>query len=253
MLKFLDFARLVGAGIKCTACNGTRCRQSKWRSKHERLGFVGYRPYRCCDCDNRFFAASGASLERTLINCAAYALLGFAVLVALELWTEIADAPANQPVRMVAADDADPDVAAPRPAPVETGGDGPARMGDEPPEDQMHNVKLLHKAATNGHTGAMIRLAEILVSGENHPRDLGQAAKWMQLAAAAGSPQGMYELGRYYRDGIGLTPDQVRAYVWFSRAANARHVDAAQQRDLLVRTMSEEKLNEAHTLALTEQ
>lgn len=254
MLKFLDFARLVGAGIKCTACNGTRCRQSKWRSKHERLSFIGYRPYRCDDCDNRFFAASSASLERTLINSAAYALLVFAGLVVVELWRDVAEAPVNEPAK-VAAVAPGPAAAGPGPASVEVArwAEGPPRVGNEPPVDQALNVKLLNKAAANGHTGAMIRLAQILATGENYPRDARQAAKWMQLAAAAGSPQGMYELGRYYRDGIGLTADSVRAYVWLSRAATARHIEAAHERNMLVRTMSEDQLTEAHTLALAEQ
>lgn len=253
MLKFLDFARLIGAGITCPACNGTRCRQSRWRTKHERLSFIGYRPYRCDDCDHRFFAASGASLERTLINGAAYVLLVLAVLTVVELWRESVEAPPGAgplPGAALAKPAAQPPAQAvmAQAAPVSA----LPSTGKSPEEEQATNVRSLHKAATDGHPGAMIRLGQILATGENYPRDPRQAAKWMQLAAASGSPQAMYELGRYYRDGIGFTPDPVRAYVWFSRAATARQVDAALERDKLVRTMSEEKLNEAQALVISE-
>ncbi|HSG21703.1 MAG TPA: hypothetical protein VLA64_01960, partial [Azonexus sp.] len=80
MLKYFDVARLVGAGIKCPACNSTRYRQSSWHSKEEKLRSEGYRPYRCDDCEHRFLAAKIASLERTLINGAAGVLLILGVL-----------------------------------------------------------------------------------------------------------------------------------------------------------------------------
>lgn len=266
MLKFLDVARLVGAGIVCPACNGTRCRQSNWRSKHERLGHIGYRPYRCDECEHRFFAASGASLERNLINGAAYVLLALALLTFVELWPEGGEAPATasaQPAVPLAAETgaaapvapaapASLPLAAAASAQAATPKADPAGAGKAADEAQATNVKSLHKAASDGHPAAMIRLGQILAAGENHPRDPRQAAKWMQLAAATGSPQAMYELARYYRDGIGLAADPVRAYVWFSRAATARQADAALERDKLVRTMSEEKLNEAQVMAMSE-
>ena len=82
ILKYFDIARLVGAGIKCPACEGTYCRPSRWHSKHEKLGADGYRPYRCEDCTNRFLAAKRAALERTLINAAAGVLLEASALTA---------------------------------------------------------------------------------------------------------------------------------------------------------------------------
>ncbi len=287
MLKFLDFARLVGAGITCPECRGTRCRQSKWRSKHERLGHIGFRPYRCDDCENRFFVPSGAAFERNLINGAAYALLVLGTLTVLELWREYSQMPAAPGAIPVAAEAvtgkdgeakegeakeggapalpanvaATAAAAVPTPAvparsvvtAADAGSAGPAVSGKTPEEEQAANVKSLNKAASDGHPGAMIRLAQILAAGDKYPGDPRQAAKWMQLAAASGSPLAMYELGRYYRDGIGLPADPVRAYVWFSRAAALRQVDAAHERDKLVRTMSDEKLSEAQVLTLREQ
>lgn len=253
MLKFLDFARLVGAGIKCPACDGTRCRQSKWRSKHERLGLQGFRPFRCDDCENRFYAASSASLERTLVNGVAYALLGLAMMAAIQFWMQRSDDALAERLRLATTDDAEESAPVrPPPAEVKPPADAVVEAGKERPEAAESNVKLLHKAATDGHPGAMVRLGRILATGENYPKDPKMAAKWLQLAASAGSPEGMYELGRLYRDGVGLDANPARAYLWFSRAAAARHVEAVRERDKLVRTMSEQSLEEAHALALTE-
>lgn len=253
MLKYLDIARLVGAGIKCTACSGTRCRQSRWHSKHEKLSNQGSQPYRCEDCENRFLAASGASLERTLINSTAYVILLIGVLTAVELWLESDDEPAAGRVELVSGVNT-----AESTAQHQEGKEAPSRIDEEAPATNGHpegsadNVALLQKAATNGHVGAMVHLGQILATGDEHPKDTKQAAKWMQLAAATGNAEGMFELGRYYRDGVGLPQNSVRAYVWLNRAAAAKHLSAMHERDDLVRTMSAEELREAHNLALSE-
>ena len=253
MLKYLDIARLVGAGIKCTACNSTRCRQSRWDSKHEKLCHQGALPYRCEDCENRFFAARGASLERTLINSTAYVILGLSVLTAVEYWQGSNGNRAPGPVELGSAAGSEE-----RTTRYPEGGEAPSRIGkdspeaDEYPEDRTDNVALLQKAATKGHVGAMIHLGQILARGDKYPKDTQQAAKWMQLAAATGNPEGMFELGRYYRDGVGLPQNHVRAYVWLNRAATAKHLSAIHERDDLIRTMSAEELREAHNLALSE-
>ena len=253
MLKYLDIARLVGAGIKCTACNGTRCRQSRWHSKHEKLCSQGSRPYRCEDCENRFLAASGASLERTLINSTAYVILGIGVLTAVELWLGSNDNQAAGPVELVSAANTEE-----RTTRHQEDSEASNRIGNEVPDANGHpeayanNVALLQKAATDGHVGAMVHLGQILATGDEYPRDPKQAAKWMQLAAATGNAEGMFELGRYYRNGVGLPQNSVRAYVWLNRAAAVKHLTAMHERDDLVRTMSAEELREAHNLALSE-
>jgi TPR repeat protein len=96
----------------------------------------------------------------------------------------------------------------------------------------------------------MVQLGRLLSTGDKKQKDVAQAAKWVQLAASTGYPEGMFELGRFYRDGIGLAQNPVRAYVWLSRAAAANHLDAMQERDELVLTMSDDKLKEARKLSL---
>lgn len=252
MLKYFDVARLVGAGIKCPACNSTRYRPSSWHSKEEKLRSEGYRPYRCDDCTTRFLAAKSASLERTLINGAAVVLLGLGVLTVAELWLGSLDNPSSERVALASTANT---------AEGTTGHQGDIevrrREGDavsdakDHPETLADKVDLLRKAAEEGNVGSMVQLGLLLATGEKTSKDAKQAATWVQLAASTGNPEGMFELGRFYRDGIGLTPNPVRAYVWFSRAAAANHLNAMQERDDLVLTMSDEKLKEARKLSLS--
>jgi len=251
MLKYLDIARLVGAGIKCPACNGTRYRQSSWHSKEEKLRSDGYRPYRCDDCANRFLAANSVSIERTLINGAAGVLLFLGVLTAAELWLGSLEDPATERVALASTANTEESRAGYQ-------GDAEVRSqvgnaisdAQDHPEDLVGRVDLLRKAAEDGHVESMVRLGRILSTGDKTPKDIAQAAKWVQLAASTGYPEGMFELGRFYRDGTGLAQNSVRAYVWFSRAAAANHLNAMQERDDLVLTMSDEKLKEARKLSL---
>lgn len=248
MLKYLDIARLLGAGVKCSACGSTRCEQSRWHSKHEREGASGFRPYRCSDCDMRFLAPSGAETERRTINIMAVVLIGFAAILLIEHWLKNADVPAIDPASLVS--NSSPEKAAE--VLQQAGADGELRMSGTltyakpDPAAPADEFDLLKKSAADGKSEAMVRLGRLLAAGEKMPKDETEAAKWIQLAASAGNTEGMLELGRYYRDGTGVKANAVRAYVWLGRAAAERHVDAMRERDVLVQTMSKEELKEGH-------
>ncbi len=252
MLKYLDVARLVGAGIMCTACRSTRCRQSQWHSKHERLSNDGFQPYRCEDCAHRFLATTSASLERTLINSTVYVALGICVLTAVELWLGSDDEPAAGRLEAVATVTTEENVVW-RQDGLKTPGQSSDVTPDvrREPDAPVDKVALLQKAAANGQAGAMVQLGQVLATGDGHPQDIEQAAKWMQMAAATGNAEGMFELGRLYRNGTGLPRNPVRAYVWLNRAAIANHPGAMHERDDLVRTMGTEELREAQTRAIS--
>jgi uncharacterized protein len=258
MLKYLDVARFLGAGIQCPQCNGTHCRQSRWHSKHERLGFDGFRPFRCEDCSNRFLAPQGASRERIMINASAYIGLAVFLLAAAEVWLSNADEAETVPVAVQAVPPLAVAANASAP-PASTGEVKSAPVADEyllpaakkPAEDVSRNLAILRKSASEGHVGAMVELAQLLAQSEPSSKEFAEAVHWTQMAASTGHVDGMYRLGRIYRDGLGMKQDPVRAYVWLNRAANAKHVEAARERDVLVRTMSEEQLRDAHNQALS--
>lgn len=242
-LKYLDVARLVGAGIICPVCKSTRCQQSRWQSKHEKMGSEGYWPYRCDDCTNRFLAPKNASMERALINGAAGVLLCLGLLIAGDLWLESLNDPKAKRAALAATVQAK-ESASGGPQTQRRKENGEVDAGKDPAK----LAAKLRKAAEDGDVSAMLQLGRDLAGGNNVEKDVEQAAKWMQLAAATGNAEGMFELGRIYRDGLGLEQDSVRAYAWFSRAAAAKHLTAMQERDELVRTMSDEKLKEAYKL-----
>jgi uncharacterized protein len=243
ILKYFDIARLVGAGIKCPMCNSTRCQQSKWHSKHEKMSSASNRPYRCLDCTYRFLATRGAALEPPVINGAAAVLLILGALTVAELWQEAesrqlkivstvqpGEGPAGGEVQRLAANAAT------------DAGKAPEALGNK-----------LQTAAENGDPAAMLELGRDLATGNSRPKDVGQAAKWVQLAAATGNPDAMLELGRFYRDGLGVAQDSSRAYVWLSRAAAAKNTHAVLEREALVRTMGEAPLKTAQDLSLPTQ
>ncbi|MDE0335520.1 MAG: tetratricopeptide repeat protein [Defluviicoccus sp.] len=55
------------------------------------------------------------------------------------------------------------------------------------------------------------------------PSTYGDAMRWYQKAAEAGSPQAQFLLGMKYDNGVGADPDPGRAVDWFRRAAEGGH------------------------------
>jgi hypothetical protein len=244
ILKYIDIARLAGVGLKCPVCSGADCRQSRWHSKTEKLGSADLRPYRCNDCTHRFLARHSAALERILINGTAGLMLCFGIFVVVDLWLGGPDEPKRAPVALAATALPDESTAG-APNRLLTGG-----VAADASDDPATRAKKQQEAAENGDVGAMLQIGRDLATGNNRPKDVGQAATWVQLAAATGNPDAMLELGRFYRDGVGVGQDSARAYVWLSRAAAAKQTEAVLEREALVRTMGEEPLKVALELSL---
>ena len=55
----------------------------------------------------------------------------------------------------------------------------------------------------------------------------------------------MLELGRLYRDGVGVDKSLIKAYVWFNRASAARNLDAVRERESIARILTVDELKEA--------
>jgi hypothetical protein len=247
ILKYLDIAGLVGVGLKCPVCKGTDCRHSRWHSKSEKLGSDGLRAYRCNDCTHRFLASNNASLERIMLNVTAGVLLGFGILLGVDLWLEGVDKPKIARVEAASTAHSEESTTG-APTRLLTGG-----VVADASKDPAARAQKQQEAAENGDAGAMLQIGRDLATGNNRPKDVEQAAKWVQLAAATGNPEAMLELGRFYRDGLGVAQDSTRAYVWLSRAVAAKHTGALLEREALVRTMGEEPLKAAQELSLPTQ
>ena len=59
------------------------------------------------------------------------------------------------------------------------------------------------------------------------------AAENFWRAAEKGNPEGAYNYAEMLRDGKGVEQDKGKAYVWFSKAAEAGYADAAGQAGML--------------------
>ena len=60
----------------------------------------------------------------------------------------------------------------------------------------------------------------------------------------------MVELGRFYRAGVGVKADAVKAYVWFNRAAAAMNMEGVHERDIIGLKLSAEDLKAAQAESL---
>ena len=76
------------------------------------------------------------------------------------------------------------------------------------------------------------------------------AAQWVLRSAENGDPEGMLEVGRLYRDGVGVEQDLIQSYVWFNRAAAKLNMEAARERDGVMRRLDPEGLKNAQRLSV---
>lgn len=238
---------LFRSKIACPACQGSRCRESRWLSLDEKKKNPHYSPYRCLDCSHRFLSARHPPASGKLVSAP---LALFAVVLAVAatyfLTRPQTPSPLTTPVSVTALE--------PELRKAAEAGDAEAqfRLGEalltdpvRTPENSAKAVSWLEMASENGNTEAMIVLGRLSRTGVGVLQNFGNTAKWIQTAAARGNSEGMLELGRLYRDGIGMDKDLVRAYVWFNRAAAARNLDAVRERESIARTLTPEELKEA--------
>jgi TPR repeat protein len=86
----------------------------------------------------------------------------------------------------------------------------------------------LRSAAQSGQAAAAHYLALILKNGSaGLPPDATAAAHWMRIAAEAGFADSQFLLGQMLLSGSGIQADKVQAKLWFEKAAEQDHPEAA--------------------------
>src|SRR5271170_607592 len=73
--------------------------------------------------------------------------------------------------------------------------------------------------AERGFVKQEIELAEAYFFGDGVPRDVSEAARWYEKAAADGDPVAQNQIGYFYQAGIGVPRDPVRAAHWYQLAS----------------------------------
>ncbi|MDY0072324.1 MAG: tetratricopeptide repeat protein [Thauera sp.] len=253
------------SSLSCPQCSSSSLRHSRWTSREEKLANPGMQVHRCQACGHRFVAASTASVPsrpekavaaRPAVWLVALLLLGMMLGVALMLWPEADGGP--EPLA------SQPGLPVPQSALLLAAREGdvdaqyrlgraalldPARSREEADEA----VGWIRQAANAGHLGAMIQLGKLYRNGLGVAQNYSLAHKWIVQAALAGDAEGMLELGRLYRSGIGVEPDLIQAYVWFNRAAAAHNLEGAHERDNVALKLSVDELKRAQEASLGEE
>ncbi len=107
---------------------------------------------------------------------------------------------------------------------AETLGDGMAAYDQG---DYVEALAIWRPLAEQDDAVAQSLIAMIYELGEGVPRQPKLAARWYERAAKAGHPPSQFQLGRLFRDGVGVKRDVVESFVWFSLAAESIPKDAA--------------------------
>lgn len=85
--------------------------------------------------------------------------------------------------------------------------------------DPAEARRLTSLAAEAGDPAAMHNLGVYYFRGEGGPADFARAADWFRKAAAAGVVESQYNLGLLYQSGSGTPKDLAEARRWFRKAA----------------------------------
>ncbi len=237
--------------MKCERCNSTNVRRSSWkRNETERDHFV-YSPYRCRDCEFRFFRVSGAFKATLLSAVGVLALLGFVATMYLISEPPVIDS------ALADAETFDPG----RKTQIERAKKGSADdqyavglmllQGDGLDQDYAAAIKWFHAAAKQGHTGAELNLGLLYKSGRGVLQDFSTAAEWFQKAAAKDNPEAEYHLASLYKVGQGVKHDMKQAYAWYNRAAARGYEPAVAGRDNISTFMNAAEVAEAQALSRT--
>jgi TPR repeat protein len=141
--------------------------------------------------------------------------------------------------------------------------DGPVTAAETPPGRQTGSLEEAMEAyergdyrvaaemwrplAEAGDPEAQFQLGELYRLGQGVPEDTATAGRWLLDAAEQGHPRAMYHIALLYYRGRGSDweKDYVRAYAWFTRAAEEDVGDAAWWRDKLGSKMSRREKNRA--------
>lgn len=127
---------------------------------------------------------------------------------------------------------------------------GDDRRADIMRPGMLHGEYWLTRAALRGHAQAALTLGQAYLGGRDLPFDLGQAWRWLSIAALSGEPRAMKDLADLAASGQGLfAPDPVRAWVNYDLAAGAGLKDAEDARDKLAKTMNQRQLSRGRQIA----
>lgn len=101
------------------------------------------------------------------------------------------------------------------------------RRGEGVPQDRERALWFYERAASVGLASAALNAGMMRIEPGAPYHDLEKGAEWLNLAAAAGSPDAMWELGLLIEKSAKSTPSDIRAaQAFIQRAAELGHEEA---------------------------
>ena len=100
-----------------------------------------------------------------------------------------------------------------------------------------------------GYGGGQNNLGLMYENGKGVPQDYKEAVKWYRLAAEQGLAQTQFNLGRMYYNGQGVQQDYVSAHMWWNIAGSNGLKDAATNKKIVEKEMSESQIKKAQEMA----
>ncbi len=123
-------------------------------------------------------------------------------------------------------------------------------MGRGVPQDYKQALEWHRKAAIQGKADAQYVVGAMYYTGNAVIQDHKQAVVWFRKAAEQGHADAQQVLGLMYRYHIGGMPqDNVIAYMLWNLAAANGSMNAAEQRAGVVRSMTQEQIEEGQALS----
>ncbi len=109
--------------------------------------------------------------------------------------------------------------------------------------DYERAISEFRPLADAGEPAAQYHLAKIYLEGRGPADGVPQGIALMNKAASGGYPEAQAQLGLMYAMGLGVEPDNVKAYDWLTQAVNAlpagmRRTVAEANRDAVLKRMS---------------
>ena len=215
--------------ITCPQCGDRDTRYSSPHFSRDNLFcLLLYKPYRCRECNFRFW------LVRPLILVlVAGALFLFLIIPGISWITDLATAPIAQLTENV-------DYSQVKERAMKGDAEAELQMGLQFAEgvgvikDNKEAIRWFEKAALHGQVEAQYHYGQALLKGRGVLQDYKEAFRWIEQSAQRGHPQAQFSMGEIYRNGIGTEIDNARAYLWFNLAAAQGIDEAASIRDGLV-------------------
>ena len=95
---------------------------------------------------------------------------------------------------------------------------------------------------------AQYNIGNLYAEGLGVELDPQKALKWFRQAAESGLADAQYNLGSMYANGDGVAESYPKAHFWFGLAAQQGDEDAAQSREIILRRMTPQQIQEAERL-----